>query len=329
MKILKYFRKIFFVTIFLISYLLIFYYIYFSLNWSLAILFLIVSWFLAPYFYIEIKYIPYRILLLFFSFATFLQVMIVDKTLFLVLSIIFYNLSFIYFFHVLDDEVNNRVSINTFSLFVSWISMFSFLVSMFFSSFILYKYSEFKLTCDMLYNKLENLIWIVASPLKLSVQEVNNLKNILQNFYNMKIKDIVDKNEVFLFSWYTNLNQISNFSWNISYVNLYIANNTGLENKGILAKIQKRKYSFIDKVLSDKKSVDKWICEYMISKIKDIYQKPSFKISVFVLISFLLWPFIRIWFLILSVVNWVLFRLLVLLRIYKISRIEKLVDEIT
>jgi hypothetical protein len=66
----------------------------------------------------------------------------------------------------------------------------------------------------------------------------------------------------------------------------------------------------------------------MITQIKERYNKPSFKLSVILLISLLLWPFLRFSLFIIGVLNVILFKILTFIRVYRfVLKLEE-VEEI-
>jgi hypothetical protein len=146
--------------------------------------------------------------------------------------------------------------------------------------------------------------------LKLSADTVNKIKQSLLKFKETKVKDVI------IWTW----KDVINLSWTVL---------SWYETNWILGKIESLKYKFVDKLLTDKKSVDKWICQYMIDAIKKRYNKPWFKLSVLVLLTLLLWPFLRFALFIIWIINFVIFKILNLLKVYvfvtKVDEVEDIV----
>ncbi len=274
------------------------------------------------YFFIEIQGISKWYFLFIIIFFIFLEISIFSEKFSLTFSIIFFNLSIFVLYNDILDYLTNRVYINTFFVFIWGINLFALFISLSISLLIFYKYDKLMLECNTLYNGLDRLVDIVSKPLKLPFNEILALKQSIDKIATLKVKDVLWIN----FSSYTwlSINRIYN-TW--TNINKFVLNTwTWYMSKWLIWKIEQFKYKLIDKVLEDKRSVDKWVCQYVIDKIKDNYNKSWFKLSIFILLSLLLWPFFKIWLWILSILNWILFRILVLFKIYSIKKISRETD---
>ena len=85
---------------------------------------------------------------------------------------------------------------------------------------------------------------------------------------------------------------------------------------GILGQIEYYKGVLIDQVMSDKKLVDQWVCNYIVEQIQQRYSKPNFQISVVVLLFVLLLPFVKLIFWLVGIIGFVLFQLAKWCKIY-------------
>jgi len=123
-----------------------------------------------------------------------------------------------------------------------------------------------------------------------------------------------------------------------SYVDWYL--NTSLKDKILKNTIEKPqtklKKTLIDynkkvlyKLTKDNNSINIWICDSIIWEINYSHNKPIFQFSLIFFMSFLFYPFLRITYWILTRISMLLFRILFLLKIYKIKKIINKVDDIS
>ena len=243
-------------------------------------------------------------------FSTIFEIFFVWTNIWKILAVSAINLWIIFLILNLDDQVNNRKIISSWWIFTSWVGIFSLFVALSYSLNFIGTYRYFNLTCDDLYNATNKLILTLSEPLKLSADTVNKIKQSLLKFKEAKVKDVI------IWTW----KDVINLSWTVL---------SWYETNWILGKIESLKYKFVDKLLTDKKSVDKWICQYMIDAIKKRYNKPWFKLSVLVLLTLLLWPFLRFALFIIWIINFVIFKILNLLKVYvfvtKVDEVEDIV----
>jgi len=236
-----------------------------------------------------------------------------------------------------NDEINNRRYISSWNIFNSWVGIFSLFVAVSYSFMFVARYPTFNLTCDVLYTNLNLFIDTLATPWKLWVQQANTLRNSLNKFYNTKVQDIIwfswDVSEHL--SWLNfsgNLLSWLNISWdNISGVNNILDNlktNKESNNKTLFGKIENLRNDLVYQVLTDRKNMDKWMCNFVIDKIASVYGKPSFIFSIIVSLSLLLWSFIRVMMLFIWIINFLIFKIMILTKIYKFQKIMDEVEEV-
>jgi flagellar hook-associated protein FlgK len=53
------------------------------------------------------------------------------------------------------------------------------------------KYSKFDLTCNTLYSNVNKFIDTLSKPFKLSVSQINDIRNKLMNLNKVKVKDVL------------------------------------------------------------------------------------------------------------------------------------------
>jgi hypothetical protein len=80
--------------------------------------------------------------------------------------------------------------------------------------------------------------------------------------------------------------------------------------------------------LNDQSDYSDWVCDLLLNKINSIFNLDNFKWSVILLSYLLLYGFVRIAFLFMSTIAFILFKILYLLKVYKIKKSNRTVDEI-
>ncbi len=309
-RFLIYFRRYFVIIFTIVSYFCFLYYFVVPTRWLMSSVFLLLFFIFVHYFFIELKNYWLLYLILIIGISTILEIVIIwFSNIWEVLSVCFINLWIIFLVYTLDWEVNNRKIISSWSIFTSWVGIFSLFVALSYALMVVAKYPTFDLTCDTLYQGVNRLVDTLSKPLKISVEEVKMIKQKIKELKQKKVKDIV--------------------IWTGEISPLILS---GTENKvpksGILWLIENYKIKLIDSVIKDKKVVDKWVCNFMITQIKDRYNKPSFKFSVILLLTLLLWPFLRFALYIVWVINFIIFKILNFLKVYRFILKTDEVEEI-
>ncbi len=309
-RFLIYFRRYFVIIFTIVSYFCFLYYFVVPTRWLMSSVFLLLFFIFVHYFFIELKNYWLLYLILIVGISTILEIVIIwFSNIWEVLSVCFINLWIIFLVYTLDWEVNNRKIISSWSIFTSWVGIFSLFVALSYALMVVAKYPTFDLTCDTLYQGVNRLVDTLSKPLKISVEEVKMIKQKIKELKQKKVKDIV--------------------IWTGEISPLILS---GTENKvpksGILWLIENYKIKLIDSVIKDKKVVDKWVCNFMITQIKDRYNKPSFKFSVILLLTLLLWPFLRFALYIVWVINFIIFKILNFLKVYRFILKTDEVEEI-
>jgi len=311
-KFLRFLRKYFVIFLTVFSYIGFLYYFFVPTYWLMSSVFALIFFIFLHYFFIELKWYSVVYLIWIIVLSIILELFFIwFSNILKVLALVSFNLWLIFLILNLDDQVNNRKIISSWWIFTSWVSLFSLFLALSYSFMFLAKYNKFNLNCDILYKSVSNFVDSLSKPLKLSAEEVNNLKNKILSFKQTKVRDII------LWSGEINL-PVKLLSWNAGKI----------QESWILWKLEKLKYRILDTTLKDKRSVDQWVCNFLIKQIKERYNKPSFKFSVIILITLLLWPFLRFVLFIVGVINFIFFKILNLVGIYKfVKRVEE-VEEI-
>ena len=321
-KFLMNFRKFLGIFLWIFAYIFFIYSFFFLEYWLMGSTFLVLFFIFIHFFFIELKtywtsYLIWIILVSAIVISTFLWYDDLYKITSLFISHIWFALLLL----SIDNEVNNRKILSSWAIFNNWVWIFTIFMALTYSIAFISKYDTFSLTCEDINDNMNIFIDTVSKPLKISAQEVDNLKQFTQWIYNTKFKDFIwipSIHEDFEEDNYSefDFNTWSIITWDaIIYDNIY--NETNQFSWWILWKIDWIKSQIIDNVLEDKELVDQWICEVMIDKISERYDEPWFRLSVITLLFLLLWPSFRFIFFIIWVLSFIFFWILNMIKVYK------------
>lgn len=298
----------------------------------MSTVYLLIFFMFLHYFLIELKKYPLSYLAAIIFTATILEIfMIWFDNIFKIVSLIIINIWIVLLVIWINDELNNRRRLSLWWVFNNWVGLFSLAVAISYSFMFVAKYKEFNLTCDILYKNVNMFIDVVSSPLNLSIREVNSAKNKLDYFYTTKVKDIIGLGDTWtnILSW--DINSILSGSWVSSGMNLSWLSASWTENLNnnstVFGRIMNLRNDLM-KTMTERKETDKWVCNFMIDRIKDNYWKPYFTFSVILSLSFLLWSFIRLMMFLLGIINYIIFKIMELLKIYKVQKVVEEVEEV-
>lgn len=332
-------KKYFIIFITVLSYLFLIDSFFIREYWLMSTVYIMIFYIFIHYFFIELKTYWLRTFIYIILTGAFLQMFIIwFENFFKIISMYTLNIWFIYLIVDINSEINNRKTLSSWAIFNSWVWMFSLFLALAYSFMFIGIYDKFNLTCGTLYDHTNKFIDFVSKPLSLSMDEAWKVKKSLWVFYDSKVKDIIWINLNLSWNWLFSGKNISWFvlpdlvTWkdNKKLVLTGVVSTWAKDivyEKWILWKIEKMKVDLI-KTFSDKKNVDSWICSYTIEQIASRYEKPSFKFSVITLLFFLLWPFMRIIFFIISVLNLLIFAIARLLKVYKFQYVLEEVEEL-
>lgn len=285
-----------------------------------------------------------------------------------ILSLLMFNISFFFLIVVILDETTNRIYLSFWWIFNKWVWMFTIFFTIIFSTMFFVKYDRFTLDCNSIYNNLNTLIETFAWPFWINIEDIKVKNNIwkiwdtkiktflwLPKNFHISWSNIHDFEDNFNF-WDDIFKDISkyydtkipykyNFEIPEKVANMIIvqsrridknANNNELEtirsvwdiNSWLLWKINELKDMVISQLLKDKRFIDKGICSFMVEQISERYNKPNFKFSVVLLITILFFPFVRILFFVICLFNYLVFRLLKIIWVFKTIKVTKEVEQI-
>lgn len=360
---IRLFRKYFFFIFLVACYILFVNSFFVNEYWRLSIIFCIFLYISVHFFYIEYWNIKLNHIYLFLFILTILQIVvmfIINDNLFLqyigyvpydnnssllitnlvILSFIVLNLSIWLLFAAVDLELNNRVIVSPWLLFNWWLKIYSIFISLLFSFFFIIKYNQFSVSCDYLYSNLTSFVEWVAHPLKLSMTQIDNFKNYMWKLNNSSIKEIIWYKDKTLNSSALSWNHLTgdnncftdNFSWTTIldsswYLKLNTPNNITKEDS-LISTFEQKVVSTYNQILSDKKLLNSTVCSYLVDIISSKFATPWFKISVILFMFMIIWPLVSFVFLIVSIFSYLLFKLLLFLKVYNIKVIIQDVEKI-
>lgn len=88
------------------------------------------------------------------------------------------------------------------------------------------------------------------------------------------------------------------------------------------------KQQLIDATISNQQNVNEKVCQVFIDQIRELYEKPGFRVSVILLMFLFISPLLRLTLYIISGFNMLIFLLLKKLGVYKITKESVEVDKV-
>lgn len=252
------------------------------------------------FFYLEIRKLPITYLVIIMFMITLIQWFLIGYShLILVASMFFINIGIVYLARLLQGSSNEKTSWDSTSYFTTWGYMFTVFITIAYSLFVIGYYEKFPFTCQGLSAASNSVIDFVAKPFKFGLEEAKTMKTNIELFLNSKIIDLKA----------INIQNETNHTTFLDTLNEY-------------------KKSWIDQAIKDNTSVNMGICDYVLREIVTIYEQPGFKASVIVLMFLLFYGFIRIEFWIMTGIAMLLFKMLYALKVYRIKKVIKEVEEL-
>lgn len=201
----------------------------------------------------------------------------------------------------LQDETQNKIKFNSRSYFnIGWY-IFTVFITIGYSLLLLWFYPKFPRSCQDLSNASNRVVDAFTQPV------TNGAKKITintQNFRNTRVSDIISAGKT---------------------VSLQT---TKTSQSPLIQTINTWKKNLIDQALQDNNTVSMGICDYLLTAVNKIYDKPAFLTSIVILLFLLLYGFVRIVFYVMSFLWFIIFQILKLMGVYKKIRIMKEVTEI-
>lgn len=256
------------------------------------------------FFYLEVRKLPIKYLLILMLGVTALQGLFIGYShIFLVGAMFSINMGIVYFAWFLQGESHEKTIRSSLGYFNVWWYIFTVFITVAYSFFVVGYYEKFPFTCEWLSQASNSVIDFVAKPFKLWLDEAKDIKASTQSFFSSKLWDVVSASQ--------NITIQPSSEWPkfLERLNIY-------------------KKQLIDQTIQDNTKVNMWICDYILGEINNIYNTPGVKFSVIALLFLLLYGFIRIEFWVMTGIAIIFFKILYALRIYRIKKIMKEVEEL-
>lgn len=296
----KLIRLIIFSTLTVISYFCSCRYLFGANNILWSITFILITFVLFHFLFLDIRHIKRQNFLLILIWLILIEIIVFwilwRLNTRIILAIITFNWSLWALFFSLE-----MVDFNSIWYFSNWWYIFTLFITITYSIAFVWMFQEFPFTCQ----------WL------------NEASNKLYNFIEKPFYIFKSKWENWKQRW-TKLWETLNSIWELEIT----SNNWENTANPIILKFNEFKKWTIDQIMADTSEYNDWVCDFLLSDINEKFWKSNLKRSVIILSYLLLYWFIRIAFLIMSGIAFILFRILYRSKIYKIKQISKKVDEI-
>lgn len=194
--------------------------------------------------------------------------------------------------------LKRKIRFNSLSYFTIWWYIFTVFTTITYSFALIWMYSQFPFKCEDLSRASSDVVDFFTKPFKIWLDTANKIKDNTQSFFKADIQKTL---------W----NQTSNTS-----------------DSKLTILINEYRERMINQVVADNKSINMWICDYVLWEINNRYNKPVFQFSLILLMYLLFYPFLRIIYRIMSVVWIVIFKILFWFKVYNIQKVTKEIEEI-
>ena len=179
--------------------------------------------------------------------------------------------------------------------------MFTVFITLGYSFFVLGYYTKFPFTCQDLSDASSRVIHVFTNPVTKGMEKIKTDTNTL---FATKIKDIATVGQDISLQ-----TQQSSYSLMIQKFNTF-------------------KRNLIDQTLQDNSTVNMGICDYLLIQVNTIYENPTFKASVILLMFLIFYGFIRILFRLMTGIAFVIFKILFACKVYRIKIVLKEVEDL-
>jgi hypothetical protein len=272
-------------------------YWYHDILWSITCIMVLFIFF--HFLFIDIKWLNIRhgittiLSLIFFTIWVCLFLWW-DINIWIIFSIIFYNISIVALFFSLW-----YTNFNSISYFTAWWFIFTVFVTITYSFALIGMFQKFPFTCQWLNDASNKLYQVVEAPFTIFKKD----KNVDNEYISeQKVAEMVN-----------NFQEIELVWWS--------------ENK-ITNKFNQFKSNIVEEIMNDTSEYSDGVCDLLLSKINHKFEDNSIKWSLILLSYLLLYWFIRIAFFIMTGIAFIIFKILYWCKVYKISGTTKKVDEI-
>lgn len=280
--------------------------IFFKLFWQFlaieSMIYVMFFFLFFHFFYLEIRKLPIKYLAIFMTIVTILQGFWIGySNILFVASILAINIGIVYLAWLLQGESHEKVKWNTLWYLNVGGYLFTVCITIGYSLFVLAYYTKFPFTCQDLSTASNRVINTFTRPVTVGMEKV---KTDTTNFFNTKVKDIATIGENISLQ-----TQQSTYSIWTQKINTY-------------------KKNIIDQTLMDNSTINMGICDYVLGQMNKIYENPTFKVSVILLMFIIFYGFIRIVFWVMTGIAFVVFKILFLAKAYHIKKVLKEVEDL-
>lgn len=306
-KIKVWLRAVIFLAITFFAYIMSVYYIFSQHNILTFILFVLILFLFWHFAYLHFLWTKPRYIAYLMLFLIWINILVFwYQSIFMVLCNVSLHVAIFMFIWYIDWSSNNVVVFDSWSYFTSWGYMFTVFVTISWSFALLWLYQKFPFTCQQLSDISNNVIDYASSPLRLSINKADEIKDKTTKFFSMKMWDLFLNSDI--------------LDETISVDKKY---KDSLINKAL---VYKQKY--FDKAMKENDDVNMWMCDYLLDRVESVYQNRTLQISIVILLFLLLYWFIRVTFWVMTIIGFLLFRLLCVFRVYGFEKVSVEVDKI-
>ena len=219
----------------------------------------------------------------------------------LITAVISLNLSLLALFFSLKS-----IQFKSMSYFLRWWYIFTLFITTTYSVALMGMFQEFPLTCEWLQWASDKLIEFVETPFTFSVDTIDFIRwEWNEDILDTKVTDVLLKAK-----------------------DTEIIADSGSMWAPIVIQFNDWKSNSVDQIIWQQESYSLGMCDMLLDEINVKYSLKEFKLSAILLIYLLLFGFVRVAFLIMSLAWFIIFKLLYLLWLYKIIKVKKEVYEI-
>ena len=217
-----------------------------------------------------------------------------DINMWVIFSIIFYNISIVALFFSL-----RYINFNSISYFTAGWFIFTVFVTITYSFALIGMFQKFPFTCQWLNDASNKLYQVVEAPFTIFKKD----KDIDNEYISeQRVAEMVN-----------NFQEIELVWWS--------------ENK-ITNKFNQFKNNIVEEIMNDTSEYSDGVCDLLLDKINHKFEGNGIKWSLILLSYLLLYWFIRIAFFIMTGIAFIIFKILYRSKVYEISETTKKVDEI-
>jgi len=278
--------------------------IFFKLFWQFfaveSMLYVMLFFIFFHFLYLEIRKLPIKYLAILMFAISIVQGIFVGNLL-LIASILSINIGIVYLAWLLQWSSYEKIKRDTLSYLTTWGYMFTVFITLGYSFFVLGYYSKFPFTCQDLSDASSRVIHVFTNPVTKGMEKIKGDTNAL---FNTKVQDIVTMGQNISLQ-----TQQSPYSTIIKKINIF-------------------KKNLIDQTLKDNTTVNMGICDYLLGQVNTIYENPTFKASVILLMFLIFYGFIRIVFWVMTGIAFVMFKILFACKVYRIKIVLKEVEDL-